>query len=358
MLILSALWTFDASIPVYENKIKNVSTYTHYGSYTYTVPITRENPLYPVGTTLKMGMPAYFFVASPTVDMSFTYCVESADSADIQGKLETFIVATAIDRSGSKESQKEESGTESSEANKSTDNEKIFWKKEFPLNEETGHATWNGPSVTKNFSLNVEEIRSMVKNLQKQLNESDSAAPKIEIVNRVTYTGKVYGRDAQITKDFSTPLEIKESSYFKLPGKMDLTQYTNTTESVRLEGKTSLPKIMLPLSLCLLSLVLLGTTLVCRKMGKVKPEIIEKLEKEEKRSSFKDFISRGKLPENRNSLLQIEISSLQELVDAASDMNSRVIYDEKAETYFIINNGVIYIFLDRLEENSRPTLED
>jgi hypothetical protein len=351
MFILSGLWAFEASRTVYENREENVSTYKHYGLYAYTVPVTRENPLYPIGTTLKMGMPAYFFVASPTINMSFTYRVESADSADIQGKLETFIVATAIEGSGSKESETAWSETEGSETNESVNKDKIFWQKEFPLNAEAGAVTWNGQSVTKEFSLNVAEVQSMVKNVQKQLN--DSTDSKIEIVNRVTYTGKKYGKDAQITKDFAIPLVIKESSYFKLPEKLDLTQNTNITETLLVESKPPLSKTVPPLSLCLLSLALLGTTLVCTRMGKVEPEYIEKLEKEEKRSSFRDFISRGKIPEDRNSLLKVKISSLQELVDAAADMNSRVIYDPETETYFIINNDIMYIFFDTSgEENS------
>lgn len=48
--------------------------------------------------------------------------------------------------------------------------------------------------------------------------------------------------------------------------------------------------------------------------------------------------------------MKIEISSLQELVDAAVDMNSRVIYDAEAEIYFIIKSGAMYIFFDKLEE--------
>jgi hypothetical protein len=57
--------------------------------------------------------------------------------------------------------------------------------------------------------------------------------------------------------------------------------------------------------------------------------------------------------------MEVEISSLQELVDAAADMNSRVICDIETETYFMINNGAMYIFVDTSEEeNSRPLLDD
>ncbi|WP_054865239.1 DUF5305 family protein [Methanosarcina barkeri] len=71
----------------------------------------------------------------------------------------------------------------------------------------------------------------------------------------------------------------------------------------------------------------------------------KKLENESKNSSFKEFISKGKIPENRSSLLQVEISSLEDLVNAASDMNERVIHDAGSGEYFIIHNEALYIFL-------------
>jgi hypothetical protein len=180
MLILCGLWTYEASRAVYEDKDEVVTLYTHHGSYTYTVPVIKANPLYENGTTLKMGMPAYYFSLSPTVDMSVAYNLEATNSSDIRGKLQTMVVAT----------DKEGSGEE----------ERIFWQKVFPLRSEEGADTWTGTSVTRNFSLNVSEIQSMVKDVQKQLECSEDAT--IEIITRVNYTGKINEENVQGTKDF------------------------------------------------------------------------------------------------------------------------------------------------------------
>jgi hypothetical protein len=356
MLILSGFWIYGASRPISENKEENVSIYTHIGSYSYTVPVTKENPLYPVGTTLQMGMPAYFFVVSPTINMSFTYRLETTYPADVSGKLQTIVVATAKDSSGTggSGSEKLETGGGSSidldQSNDSGNAENIIWKKEFPLNSAENISTWSGSSVTKNFSLDVSQVKSMVKSVADQLNYTQD--PTIEIVNRVSYTGKINGENVQGTKDFAIPLVIKETSYYQLPEKLDFRQDNNVTQYMSVKSDPSLSKFALPLSFFLLSLVLIGLTLTSVKMGRVEPEDIEKLEKGEKRSSFKDFISKGKFPENRNSLIKIEISSLQELVDTAADMNLRVIYDAEAETYFMISNGVIYIFLETSDKRA------
>lgn len=356
MLILSGFWTYEALRPVYENQEENVSFYTHHGSYSYTAPVTKENPLYPIGTTLRMGMPAYFFIVSPTIDMSFTYRLETTYPADISGKLQTMIVATAKDESGTggSEPQNLETGggssIELSGSNDSGNEERILWKKEFPLNSGESTYTWNGLSATKNFSLDVSQVKSMVKNVADQLNYTQD--PTIQIVNRVSYTGKINGESVQGTKNFAIPLVIKESSYYQLPEKLDFRQDNNVTQYLSVKSDPPLSKIGIPLSLFLLSLVLMGTTLICMRMGKVEPEYIEKLEKEQKHSSFKEFVSRGKLPEDGNSLMKIEISSLQELVDTAADMNLRVIYDSEAGIYFMISNGVMYIFSEAAKEEN------
>lgn len=328
VFILSGLWTYEASRPVYQEKDEVLPLYIQHGSYIYSVPVTKENPLYAIGTRLEMGKPAYFLVASPTTDMSFTYRLEPAESADISGKLETMIIATG--RGTSPEGE-----------------DKIFWQKEFPLKSEEGDANWKGASVTRKFSIDVPEVQSMVKNVQDQLNYSQDA--EITIVNRVNYQGTVNGENIYGTKDFAIPLLIS-SSYYQLPRTLDFSENTNITRKVSSRSSPSLSTIIIPLASSMLSLVLVVTTLICARMKKVAPESIEKLEKERRRSSFREFISRGKLPKDINSLMKIEISSLQELVDAAVDMNSRVIYDAEAETYFIIKSGAMYIFFDKLEE--------
>jgi hypothetical protein len=325
--ILSGLWIYEVSRPMYHEKDEVVPLYTQHGSYTYSVPVTNENPLYEIGTRLEMGKPAYFLVASPTTDMSFTYRLEPADSAEISGKLKTMIVATGKGMSEGEE--------------------KIFWQKELPLKLEEGDNNWKGVTVTRKFSIDVPKVKSMVKNVQEQLNYSKDA--DIEIVNRVNYQGKVNGENIYGTKDFAIPLLIS-SSYYQLPEKLDFSEDTNITRKVNSKSYPPLSTIFVPLAISLLSLVLASSILISTRMKKVEPEYKEKQEKERRRSPFKEFISRGTLPKESNSIMKIEISSLQELIDVAVDTNLRVIFDEEVNTYFILQSGAMYIFFDKFEE--------
>jgi len=355
MLVLCGLWTYEASRAVYEEKDEVVSSYTHHGSYTYTVPVTKANPLYGVGSTLKMGMPAYYFVASPTVEMSFTYSLETTGSSDISGKIETMVVATGEEGYGTEEYKTNESATEEYGTNESVieeygKEERILWQKVFPLKYKEGTETWTGTSVTRNFSLNVSETQSMVKDIQEQLKCLGGA--KIEIVNCVNYTGKINGENVKGTKSFAIPLVIK-SSYYEMPEELEFSQDTNVTKKISVKNSPSLSTIKIPLLLFLLNLVFVGITLLCVKTNKIEPNYIEKLEKERSREPFKEFVSKGKLPENVSSLIKVEIGSLQGLVDAAVDMNSRVIYDSESRMYFMIHSSVLYIFFDTPERENK-----
>jgi hypothetical protein len=343
MLILCGICIYEASRAVYEDKDEVVTFYTHHGSCTYTVPVTKANPLYAKGNTLKMGMPAYYYAISPTVDMSFTYSLEANDPSDITGKMQTMVVATDKEEPDTEE----DYGNNGSETNGSDKEDKIFWQKVFPLKYKEGTDTWTGTSVTRNFSLNVSEINSIVKDVQEQLECSGDAT--IEIVNLVSYTGKIDGENVQGTKDFVIPLVVS-SSYYQMPEKLEFSQDINRTKKRSVKNSPPLSTIKTPIFLFLFNLVLIGIILFCVKTNKVEPEYIEKLEKERSCEHFEEFISEGKLPGNIDSLIKVEISSLQELVDAAVDMNSRVIYDSKAGIYFMIYSGVLYIFSDTPEE--------
>jgi hypothetical protein len=137
-----------------------------------------------------------------------------------------------------------------------------------------------------------------------------------------------------------------------MPEELEFNESTDVYNKIRVQKDPSLSRIKMPLSVFLLSMVLVGIILPCRKMKKTEPVYIEKLEIEQRRSPFKEFVSKGKLPENVNSLIRVEISSLQELVDAAVDINERVIYDSETGVYFIIHSSVLYIFRDNPKEEA------
>ncbi len=323
-MIFSGLWMFEAyTEPVYEVTEVPDSFYINSVTYNYTAPVTESNPLYPVGAELEMGKPAYFFAISPTLDMTFTYQVTSSSYANLSAESETMIVATA---KGSAEG-----------------GQKVYWQKKFPLKHSGPVDMKNGDILSYDFSLDVPEAQAMVKSVQDQLKYSQNVI--IEVVTYVSYEGKINGEDVSGVADFPIPLTISQS-YYQLPEKLDFTEDIDTYKTYRVKKDPSLSTIKLPLAFFLFNMVMLGILFPFRKMEKVDPAYIEKLEKEKKQAPFKDFVSKGKLPEDAESLMKVEIASLQDLTDAAVDINARVIHDEVRGAYFIIHGGTLYIYQD------------
>ena len=95
-----------------------------------------------------------------------------------------------------------------------------------------------------------------------------------------------------------------------MPEKLEFNENTDTYQKYLVKKEPSVSAIKLPLSLFLLSTILIGALIPCTKMTEIDPELIKKLKKEEKYLPFKIFISKGKVPDNWNSLMQVEIYSL------------------------------------------------
>lgn len=322
LLVLSGFWAFKVyTEPVYEIKEVPDSFYIYSANYDYTAKVTESNPIYSVGEELE-GKPAYFFSVSPTFDMTFSFEVTSSSPMNLSVESETMVVATA---SGSNEGKQE-----------------IFWQKKFPIHQEKRSSMTSGDAIISDFSVNVSKIQAMVKDVQDQLKYSESTS--IEVITYVNYEGQIKEETVNNTLEFPILLTIG-SSYYQLPEKLEFTKDIDTYKTYKTKKTPSLSSIKVPLAVFIFSLFLLGVLIPFRNKKKIDPEYIEKLRKEHKiESSFKDLISKGTLPENTENLLQVKITSLKELTDAALDMNARVIRDLKTGIYFIIHDGVLYIY--------------
>ena len=168
----------------------------------------------------------------------------------------------------------------------------------------------------------------------------------VEINNHINYKGKINGQDIKNSTDFPIKVLIN-SPYYQMPEKLEFSEVNDTYSKFRIKKENDLFTLKMPLSLFLASTIILGMMFPCMKMRKVDQDYIDKLEKQRESLPFKEFVSRGVLPENTALLIKVEISSLQELIDAATDMSERVIYDLKSNVYFMIHNNVLYVYFDK-----------
>jgi len=321
--IISCFWIYDNYVEnSYIDQKQMVSSYIQHGNYTYSAPVTKINPIYPKGSILEMGKPVYFLAVSPVLNASFEYSLNSTGPVDLGIDVQSMVVATS-----------KEEGSE--------ENSRIIWRKEFPVGDVDIVNIKGGEVFTHHFSIDVPELQSKITDVQNKLQYFPNMT--LEIVTRVEYKGEINGKEVSNSTDFAIPLIIS-SSYYQMPQVLNFSEPNNEYKKYRVKNDFPLSDIKLPLFIFLLSTIMMGMMLSCRRINKVNSDYIKKLENESNDLQFKEFISKGKIPKNTNSLLKIEIFSLQDLVDIAVDINEKVIYDSEIGKYFIVHNNLLYLF--------------
>lgn len=76
-----------------------------------------------------------------------------------------------------------------------------------------------------------------------------------------------------------------------------------------------------------------------------KTEIKER-RKEKNLEKYREWISRGELPD-LDVEASIDIVSLRDLVDLAIDLDRRVIYDESKALFYVLHENILYIYSDK-----------
>jgi Family of unknown function (DUF5305) len=344
MLAFSSYQMYQGYInPSFEEKNITVSSYTQYGTYSYSTIVSEPNPLYLTGTTLGMNESAYYFVASSIPNFSFVYRIDASDSANVTAIPKTIVIARS--------------------KNNDYENSKIMWQKEFPVTpiSLTGSSTVKNEDSTNSFTyrflFNAATIENAIENTQYGLNYPptwsstfDASAMTYEIKTLVNYNGTINGKQVENTTSFVLPMTMTKS-YYELSKDVstNVTDYNNETVSV--QNPFTVETIKYPLASMLISIIAIIGIIYCRIAYDPDPVQMAKLEQDHVHAQFKEFISEGKLPENRSSLMALKIASLQELINAAIDMNERVIYDSSENIHFAIHNGVLYYFTNTISSN-------
>ena len=322
--------------PSFEEKNITVSSYTQYGNYSYFTKISGQNPLYSTGTILDMNGSVYYFATSPIPDFSFVYSINASDSINITAIPKVSIIAMC----------------------KNNDNKesKILWQREFPVTPTSS----TGPFIVKNrkgfdnfiyrFTFNAAAIENNVENTYYKLDYSpmhsstfSTSNMAYEIKALVAYNGIINGKEVKNTTSFILPMTMTKS-YYEISDNISTNTTNYDNETINVQDPFTVSTLRYSLVSMLISIIIIIGILYCRVKYNLNPILMAKLEQEKMHARFREFISEGKLPKNRDSLMTLEIESLQELINAAVDMNERVIYDSSENIHFTIHNGILYYF--------------
>ncbi len=198
-----------------------------------------------------------------------------------------------------------------------------------------------GSGFSDVLSLNVSDVFNRIELARKVL-KLPREKTGVEIVGRVRYSGTVEGKPVEGLQEFRGSISFPYEGFYVISG--DSKNGTETfTDTVKRTYPVNQRKRALLLLFSMLSGVLaVGTVLVGRRFDPAAYSVEELAFKRELKKLSK-WISVGKLPSNLPSK-RIELATLTDLVEAAIDMNKRVIYDPEKGVYFFLNEGVLYHF--------------
>ncbi|ADC65846.1 hypothetical protein Ferp_1702 [Ferroglobus placidus DSM 10642] len=312
LVFSSAFATYSAYNDLKPKKVtvkRNVTIGTYELYYDYYSTVSKENPLWGEGMKL-FNKDVYFSSVSPVLNITFNLILPESN---FEVEYETKLLIT------------------------SSTSDKVFWELERVIG--SGVTVLNSSKFSYSFSLNILELEREIESIERSL-EFKGGSKTIKVVTNV------YAKGSEKEIKDSVEMTIKPSgSYYTVSssGKKKTVERTvNEVKKVppsQREYIFALSKVALPI------LGIIASVYVYR---------ISSLSEDEKAlRKFRKWISKGKLPEVR--MTTIEIESLEDLVDAAIDMNERVIHDAEKNAFFFVHDGILYIYKGKARQGEEET---
>lgn len=312
--------------PGVETDERTVATWNEQGTSSHAAEVTEPNPLFQEGQTLS-GRATYFTRISPEVRGAYTYSYSASDT----GSLDVTVNATLRIQS--------------------VDDDATYWSVTEPLQGTSVEDVSPGESVTLETTVNVTEVTAEINRIQQGVGSSVGTS-EVELLFDTQVTGSVNGENVASTDRRALVLNPGGQTYsVDSPEELDRThESTEVVESERTYGPL---RLYGPVALALLSVLGLLGFAVASYQGRVRPSPTEQitLEQSKERKQFDDWISTGTIPTWERTGTEIELESLEDLVDVAIDTNERVIEDTNSGDFYVPGADRYFLYSpDRVEE--------
>ena len=304
--------------PAEEMNRDTTDSWSTTGSFDHRAEVTSENEVYPVGTELA-DRSVYFTDVTPELEGTFTYQY-TADEGDVTADVELERVIRAAD------------------------DEQEYWEVNETIAETSAEGLAPGEAATADFTVDVPATVNESERIEESLGGSPGST-ETTVVAHVTFQGTVDGESVARTERYELGLEPDGSTYAVSTAESDRDGDQQTGSEVTTAAAGGFGSI-LPLALLLGSLGGLGTLVTAKHSGRLAPSEaeLERLRSEYEREEFDDWISRGTLPDDIRERSRIEVSTLEDLVDVAIDCDRRVLEDESAGEYYVVDGGSLYVY--------------
>lgn len=300
-----------------------VSSWQTTGWFNHSATVTKNNSVYPVGTTLT-NRSIYFTKIAPWFNGTYTFTYDASERGNLNGTVTLQYVLRSVEEN-------QESTT-------------VVWQRTRSLGKTSGDSLQPGETIRVPFSVNMNKTMNRTDMIDKQL---ENPPGQLEAVIRATVDiqGTVNGQRVDRVAEHTLPVALEQGTYRPAhPGR--ITDKNEATRTVTVQERYGPLRDGGSAALLIGPLVVLGCLVAARSKGRLGLSSAEQklLVYEDEREDFDDWISTIQLPDEAFDLPRAESASLGALVDFAIDTDNSVIEDPDDGAYYVVHEGYLYTY--------------
>ena len=306
------------------------------GGFEHGATVQEENGAFPVGTELE-NRSVYFTDVSPELEATFRHRYD-ADAGDVD------VAVTAERVIRSVEEGDENAGVE-------------YWSVDETVAESSAQGLAPGEEHATDFAIDVPATVNESEAIEESLGGSPGTTETVVVVS-VSMTGTIDGERVDRVEEYELEISPDGSTYAVEAPTLDENATEESAEdddavATADAGSSGLFGSVGPTLLAVVSLCALGALVATKATGRLAPSeaALERVRERYEREVFDDWISRGTLPDDVRARSRIEVSTLEDLVDVAIDSDRRVLEDERAGEYYVVDGESLYVYEPRSLED-------
>jgi hypothetical protein len=208
--------------------------------------------------------------------------------------------------------------------------------------------------VTATFSRNVSRVSARIANVSDRLGGT-TGSRQVLVVSTVELDGRINGRSVERRQAYRLPIGLDGVTYAPEAVRGRAMSGSTTERITRERTYGPLYRYGGPAATAV-SIALLAGLAVGRYGGRFALSEAERAELDRRatREEFDDWITVARPPGSVLDRPRVDVASLEGLVDTAIDVDARVLEHPDGTAYYVIHDGLCYVFEPGTESDAGP----
>jgi hypothetical protein len=322
VLVVGGWLAYDTHVdPGTVEETQMTTLFERSGGYDHQATVAHSTELYPEGTILR-SRPVYFTAVAPELEGVLVYRYGSPHDDEVTVTTRSELVTRSVDRTGETE----------------------YWRTSRTLAAPESTQVAGAGVVRVPVSVNVSALEARVERIGEDLG-GDLGRPEATVRTTVRVQGTVDGDQIDLTDSYALRLGIQRGTY-------TVTQAERATTAVETTELVSVPVTHGPLRqagsilVVLLAAGSLGGLLLLRGTGRLTASDADRdrVVFAADRAVAADWITTGALAGDIDDRPAFSVESLDALVDAAIDAETRVLDVPDRGQFLVVTDSLVYVY--------------